>query len=245
MNNNILFKIFIIIIILSTSGYFLYHYYYNNKPVITIYPDNLPTKIKPQEIEKIKSFSTGSTIYENLTSKKTLIKDARLLPEPEKPLSIDSRRRTDKEIEDLLTDFSSLEQQVEPLDKISDLISLSDIVGDVSDSPKIEENTTGLNIIKINRENEKVEREQDRTEVEGYKIQLASVKSEAEAIEEGERIKKKFIKILKNADITTKKVKYDDGKFFYLVLAGDYESLSQAKAVCKKLSYQHQSCVLK
>ena len=44
---------------------------------------------------------------------------------------------------------------------------------------------------------------------------------------------------------TTKKVKYDDGKFFYLILAGDYGSLSQAKTVCKKLAYNKQSCVLK
>ncbi|MCC8369652.1 MAG: SPOR domain-containing protein [Rickettsia endosymbiont of Oxypoda opaca] len=242
MTNNILFKIFIIIIILLTAGYFFYHYHYNNKPVITIYPDGSPAKIKPQEIENTKPFKIGGSIYENLASQKTLIKDAKLLPEPEKPININSRRRTDEKIEDLLTDFST---GVDQFDKISDLIPLNDMPGDIVDSPKIEENTTGLNIIKINRENAKIKQPQDYNKVEGYKIQLASVKSEAEAVEEGERIKKKFIKILKNANITTKKVKYDDGKFFYLVLAGDYKSLAQAKAICKKLSYQQQSCVLK
>ncbi|WP_253307973.1 MULTISPECIES: SPOR domain-containing protein [unclassified Rickettsia] len=245
MTNNILFKIFIIVIILLTTGYFTYHYYYNNKPVITIYPDDSPAKIKPQQIETIKSFGIGSTIYENLTSKKTLIKDATFLPEPEKPINIESRKQIKEKIEDLIIDFSSLDQKMARLDKISDLISLNDMSSDISDSPKIEENKTGLNIIKVSRDDEKVKKAQNYDEVGGYKVQLASVKSEAEAIAEGERIKKKFIKILKNADITTKKVKYDDGKFFYLVLAGDYKSLAQAKAICKKLSYQQQSCVLK
>ena len=223
MINNIFVKICIGCLICISAIYFAYQYYQSSKPIITIYPDELPTKIKPSIIENNQA-AVHSTIYENLIAKDLNIKTVKLLPDPEKPINIDSRNQS---------------QSDESFDEISNLIALIE----PSNNSK---NETDLNIIKLKKgSKDKASNAKNCKNNGNYKVQLGSVKSEAEAIQEGERIKKRFPKILQNVVITTKKVKYDDGKFFYLILAGDYGSLSQAKVVCKKLAYNKQSCVLK
>jgi len=222
MINNIFVKIFLVVLICIAGIYCAYQYYNNSKPIITIYSDELPTKIKPSTIENNQIAAVYSTIYENLVAKDTNIKTVKFLPDPEKPMNIDSRNQN---------------QDDESFDEISNLIALME----PSNNSK---NETDLNIIKLEK-GSKANNTKNCNNYESYKIQLGSVKSEAEAMKEGERIKKKFPKILKNIVITSKKVKYDDGKFFYLILAGEYGSLGQAKAVCKKLAYNKQSCVLK
>jgi len=103
----------------------------------------------------------------------------------------------------------------------------------------------GLNIVKIPKKNDNSYQEKSHNHYQGfYRVQLASVKSELEATQEGERIKKKYSKILANAIISVKKVPYNKGKFFYLVLAGDYDSLSKAKTICKKLANNQQNCII-
>lgn len=116
-----------------------------------------------------------------------------------------------------------------------------------SDSPI---NRMGLNIVKIsqknntNKNNNLYQEKLDNQHKGFYRLQLASVKSELEATQEGERIKKKYNKILLNATISVKKVPYDKGKFFYLALAGNYDSLSKAKTICKKLANNQQNCII-
>ncbi len=225
MINNIFTKICLVLWICIAAIYFAYQ---DSKPVITIYEDEMPIKIKPSQVEDIMSPSVHSTIYENLISKNTNPKNAKLLPEPEKPVNINSRNQNDDPFE------------IDSLDDISNLLSL------IEPNDASQKNETGLNIIK--RDKESTDRNKNiksYIKLNTYKVQLGSVKSEADAINEGERIKKKFPKILKNAVITTQKVKYDDGKFFYLILASNYDNLSQAKEVCKKLAQNKQSCVLK
>lgn len=236
MSNNIFIKICLACLICISGIYFAYQYYQNSKPVITIYADSLPTKIKPSEVEDILLHQVHSSIYENLTSKGANLKIAKLLPEPEKPVNINSRNQNDDPFDvDSSDDISSLLALIEP--NISD-VSHKQI--------EPEKNKTGLNIIKLEKENKHNRKDiKNFNNLNSYKVQLGSVKSEAEALKEGERIKKKFPKILKNAAITTQKVKYDDGKFFYLILAGNYNNFSQAKSVCKKLAQHKQSCVLK
>ncbi|ADE29578.1 SPOR domain-containing protein [Rickettsia prowazekii] len=222
MTNNS--KICLVSLICISGIYFGYQYYQNSKPVITIYPDNLPPKIRPSIIENNQVASVYSNIYENLITQDTNIQTVKLLPDPEQPMIIDSRNQS---------------QNDKIFDRMSTLIPLIE-------SNNNAKNATDLNIIKLEKViKDKVSNAQNCRSNAGYKVQLGSVKSEAEAMAEGAKIKKKFPKILKNVVITTKKVKYDDGKFFYLILAGEYSSLSQAQAVCKKLAYNKQSCVLK
>jgi len=236
MINNIFFKICLGVLISVAVIYSAYQYYQNNKPVITICADELPTKIKPSKIEDAMPHEVHSSIYENLISKDTKFRIAKLLPEPEKPVIINSRNQSDNPFD------------IDSSDEISQLIFLIEpSISEVSDKrvePEKDENKTGLNIIKLEKTNNH-KNIKGSDNLNGCKVQLGSVKSETEALKEGERIKKKFPKILKNAVITAQKVKYDDGKFFYLILAGNYDNLSQAKAVCKKLAQNKQSCVLK
>lgn len=228
MINNIFFKICLGVLISVAAIYFAYQYYQDSKPVITIYADELPTKIKPSKVEDIMSSGVHSTIYENLISKNTNLKNAKLLPEPEKPVNINLRNQNDDPFD------------IDSSDDISNLLSL------IEPNNASQKDETDLNIIKRDKESTDSNKNiKSYNNLISYKVQLGSVKSEADAINEGERIKKKFPKILKNAVITTQKVKCDDGKFFYLILAGNYDNLSQAKAVCKKLSQNKQSCVLK
>ena len=78
----------------------------------------------------------------------------------------------------------------------------------------------------------------------GYKIQLSSAWSEKEANNEWERIQMRHIKYLKNAQLVIKKVKTNNDRIIYLVMAGNYPSLNQAKLVCKKLVSSKQNCIV-
>jgi septal ring-binding cell division protein DamX len=78
----------------------------------------------------------------------------------------------------------------------------------------------------------------------GYKIQLSSAWSEKEAKNEWERIQIRHIKYLKNAQLVIKKVKTNNDRIIYLVMAGNYPSLNQAKLVCKKLVSSKQNCIV-
>ena len=104
-----------------------------------------------------------------------------------------------------------------------------------------------LNIVKIaEKENKHISsvKSPARNQKTIYKIQLASMKSESLAIVEVARLKHKYLKVLGNSVISHKKVQQDSGKFFYIILAGDYPTLSKAKAACKKLSARQQSCMI-
>lgn len=100
-----------------------------------------------------------------------------------------------------------------------------------------------LKVVKVTGSTSKLEL-LDKGATAGYKIQLASVKSEAEGMKEFDRIKRKHQKILANTAMTVKKMYHDNGKVFYLVMAGNYNNSGQAKAVCKKLSQRGQNCIV-
>lgn len=100
-----------------------------------------------------------------------------------------------------------------------------------------------LKVVKVTGSTNKLE-SLDKGSAGSYKIQLASVKSEAEGAQEFDRIKRKHLKILANTTMTVKKMYHDNGKVFYLVMAGNYNNSGQAKAVCKKLSQRGQNCIV-
>ena len=54
----------------------------------------------------------------------------------------------------------------------------------------------------------------------------------------------RHIKYLKNAQLVIKKVKTNNNRIIYLVMAGNYPSLNQAKLVCKKLVSSKQNCIV-
>ncbi len=75
-----------------------------------------------------------------------------------------------------------------------------------------------------------------------YKLQLASYKSEKDAINELNQIKQRSLKILDQSSIKIIQNKYQN-KIFFTIISGDYP-ISKAKILCKKLHLAQQECVL-
>ena len=101
-----------------------------------------------------------------------------------------------------------------------------------------------LKITRLSGENNKLYKLNKKSADSGYKIQLSSAWSEKEANNEWERIQMRHIKYLKNAQLVIKKVKTNNNRIIYLVMAGNYPSLNQAKLVCKKLVSSKQNCIV-
>lgn len=234
MTNNILTKIMLFGVLIISISYLVYHYYdWDNGQIIVIYPDQSPTKIKPQDSGGILLPNANNIIYENLQQKK-VSRNVVLQAEPEKPLNITQHKVTDNideidSIDDILSNITEVDKTINPANvaTIAQLASTSQ---------------AGLNIVKITETHRKIDEIAPKQRI--YQIQLASVKSESEANQEGERLKKKYPKILDKEIIKIKKVKSDKGNYFYLLLIGDYNNISQAKAVCKKLASYQQNCII-
>lgn len=250
----------IIFSIISGITYLVYtNYSRNSGQVVTIYPDPSPTKIKPQDSGGIVIPNANNIIYESLQQKKTN-KPVILQPEPEKPLNIAKQKlaESDEELDSIDTILFSivetdqakyekhkLSKDEEETETILPNIIKNDLVQKENLIEQQSNNKAGLNVIKVTESHRKIDETQlNKSNQGGYKIQLASVKSESEANQEGERIKKKYAKILNNTVITIKKVQSDKGNFFYLILVGNYQSISQAKAICNKLSDNQQGCII-
>ncbi len=268
MFNQLLLRLIIALVVVSLA--YLVHHYYNsdNSQIIVIYPDSSPTKIKPQESGGIVIPNADNMVYENLQQKQ-ISKNIVLQAEPEKPLNIITHHQTAQNndefdpINDILSsiiEVDKLKQQENQSNstKTENDIILPNIIKNevrgqdfsteqqlITTSQSLNHNKTGLNIVKVTNASRKIEKTPlNKARKNGYQIQLASVRSELDAIQEGERIKKKYPKILNDDIIKIKKIKSSKGSFFYLVIAGSYDNINQAKAVCKKLSSNQQDCVI-
>lgn len=221
-----LLKITALITITLTIGY-LVHFYYNKKhqttEIVEIYPDKAIRKIKPHITNNLAK-NNDSFLYENLKPTTNHHLKITLLPEPEEPINIKSLTQTlPEEIDD----------------------HLNTIVSDIEDN-NTEQKQSHFNIVRDddNPIDIAIATKQYHHANNWYQIQLASVKTYNEAVSEWNRIKKSHNKILENVKVTFKKVDHENGKFFYLIIAGDYENVSQAKAVCKKLYLRQQNCIV-
>ncbi|WP_341756973.1 MULTISPECIES: SPOR domain-containing protein [unclassified Candidatus Tisiphia] len=269
MVNRILLRIIIFLSIFSVITYLVYtNYHQDSGQVVTIYHDQSPTKIKPQDSGGIVIPNANNIIYENLQQKK-VSKAITLQPEPEKPLNITKQKsvQSDEDIDSIdtilfgiiETDQVKYEKHKLSNNEEGTEIILPNIIKNepVQKENLIEQQTVpvaqqpnsnkvGLNIIKVTESRRKIDDRQllNKSNQGGYKIQIASVKSESEANQEMERLKKKYGKTFNNIIINIKKVQSDKGNFFYLVLVGNYPNINQAKAICKKLSDNQQGCII-
>ncbi len=258
MANHVLIKI-ITFLIISGIIYLIYtNHYQNTDQIVTIHHDSSPIKVKPRDNGRIVIPNANNIIYENLQQKK-IRKVITLQPEPEKPLNIAKQRvaHNDEELDPIdMILFSIIENGKTKNDEeiktvLSNKIKNKSVQKKFLIKPQsipvvqLPDNKDSLNIIKVTEPRRKINEIQllNRLNQGGYKIQLASVKSESEANIERERIKKKYARIFTKTNISIKKVQSHKGNFFYLVLAGNYQNISQAKIICKKLSDQ-QSCII-
>jgi len=251
-----LLKVIVAIVILSITAYFIFSYFSNNdlNEIPVIEADSGETKVKPLDADGIILPHTDSAIYENMG--KTLARKITILPEPEQALPLAAQKNIDNEFENSID--SMLASVIAPNQFASKSIEDDQVAESIFENTQSIEpeepsahgavtNVKTLNIVKVTENsNKRIGEIKSSTAIQkgSYKIQLASMKSEALAIVEGERIKRKHLKVLGNSVITNKKVQQEKDKFFYIILAGDFPTLSKAKAACKKLSARQQSCMI-
>ncbi len=247
------FLFFSLIIIASTTAYLIYSRPFSSlNEIVIIYPDESPTKIKPQETGGLVMPNSDNTIYESLQRSKPLIRKINILPEPEAPINISTKNPTvpvdhiDAILAKVLMEETKTsndkDQELKPVSELT--ITETELLDELEAlMPKVNRK---LNIIKIAEKTDKLEptTRTKRLNLSHYKIQLGSVKSEMEGIQAGERIKKKYAKILDNPTISLKKIEDSKGHFFYLVIAANHYTISQAKNICKKLSAAQQECII-
>jgi hypothetical protein len=244
------------------SVYLIYNVYDRNqqRELIIIYPDPSETKIKPLERGGIVIPNSDNIVYDTLNNQQ-FSKKIILLPEPEQAIKLNNSQSQDNEFgtvdemlaglmpADIQNDKSS-SNELQVGDNIFDeeLTIFEHIESPPSSDIITEEAPTikTLNVVKVTESSSKINKTKNivSNSNDNYKIQLATVKSESQGLLEGERIKRKHLKILSNSNISVKKIRHDNGHFFYLVLAGDYSSLSKAKGTCKKLSSRQQPCMI-
>lgn len=255
-----LLKVIVAIVILSITTYFIFSYFSNNdlKEIPIIEADIGETKVKPLDAGGIILPHADNVIYENM-GRSSSTRKITILPEPEQALPIASQKNIDSEFENsidsMLASVIAPDQTGKPIedDQVAESI-FEDTQRTQALEPSIPEaasnnstNAKTLNIVKVTENSNKrigSIKSFAQPKKNNYKIQLASMKSEALAIVEGERIKRKHLKVLGNSVITNKKVQQEKDKFFYIILAGDYLTPSKAQAACKKLSARQQSCMI-
>jgi len=241
--------------------------------LVIIYPDHSTTKIKPQDVNNNISPTIENTIYDNFKAKKFSNRKVNLLPEPEQPINIiannhkdDVQKKVIDPIDLIIAEIANNEQNKSTLtidDNIfPELLSENNSNQEVFDYnvtnlskennakkqeiEVIENNNETYKNIKITKvnENNKLNHYATKQNNHGFKIQLASVKSENLGKIEGERIQKKFPKILGQSTITVQKTEPEKNKVFYLIFAGTFSNISKAKAACRKLSSKGQTCIV-
>ena len=246
-------------------SYYLYtrHFSHTNGKDIIIGEEQEEFKRRPIDPGGIIIPHSNSLIYEKLKPAKAPEAEINLSSDPEEPLELGFRSHVNDvaeydSIDDILAkidlegdDKSAANVPSVGVDNTLNAVPTSIIEdgGNVDNSTdenrgEAESNIPQLKITRLSGENNKLYKLNKNSADSGYKIQLSSAWSEKEAKNEWERIQTRHIKYLKNAQLIIKKVKTNNNRIIYLVMAGNYPSLNQAKLVCKKLVSSKQNCIV-
>lgn len=244
-------------------SYYLYtrHFSYTNGKDIIIGEEQEEFKRRPIDPGGIIIPHSNSLIYEKLKPASAIETEVNLSSDPEEPLELGFRSHANDvaeydSIDDILAKID-LEGEGKPAVNVSspeldntvtaELTSNMEDDGNDDNNPDVskgEADIPQLKITKLSGENNKLYKLNNDSADSGYKIQLSSAWSEKEAKNEWERIQMRHMKYLKNAQLVIKKVKTNNNRIIYLVMAGNYPSLNQAKLVCKKLVSSKQNCIV-
>ena len=234
-----------------------YFFSSTSNDVITLLPDDSVIKKKPKDPGGLVIPNSDSLVYDSLKESSYKKRKVNILPDPEEPIEISRKQEVSAKILDSIdeildnieyyeNEYISEEKSVgnESAEYIVPNTLLAKADGDLDDN-HIYVPGTKLNIIKALEASHKIT---DSNVVEGmdagYKIQLSSAYSQNEAQNQWKIIQQKYKKILHGANLIVKKVEGKNERIFFLVMAGSYTSLSQAKLVCKKLSHRKQNCIV-
>jgi hypothetical protein len=224
----------------------IWYCYYNDfifkkRQIVTLYPDKGETKIKPLDSGGIVLPNSNSSIYESFHINNTPKKQVVLLPEPEKPIIISAAK--DQEDQDIIDQAISSLSTNSLIDQgVNHNDNKSNLKGNL---PQAKPAQNVLNIITIKQEPNKLTDIINNKKLKKYyKLQLTSVKSRKQGKEEWRILQQKHAKLLGNLQFSLKKMEIEKGKIFYLLLAGKYNTVSEAKLMCKKINRRQQNCVI-
>ncbi|MES2214517.1 MAG: SPOR domain-containing protein [Pseudomonadota bacterium] len=232
---------------LSVACWYYYEYHYlPSRPIPLLKADNGPTRIKPEGNDGALVPNTDKMVYENLTfDRKEVTKSSvSIMPEPEQPLHI--FKKEEKESPDVIEDIIGkiLMPEVEmPEASIQPITQDVEAPNSTLDTPA-QGTSKILNIASVPKENPNLRQNSASKKTKfPYKIQLVSVRSIAAAEAEWERLKKMHHKTLGHLPHVVKKMTIETKGVFYRLLAGEFVSFGQAKAVCRKIGAQ-QGCLV-
>lgn len=246
-------------------SYYLYtrHFVHTNGKDIIIGEEQEEFKRRPIDPGGIIIPHSNSLIYEKLKPVNALEAEINLSSEPEEPLELGFRSHANDvadydSIDDILAkidlngedksgmNVSSLEIDANVNAMPTNIIEDGRNVDNSTDEDRgvAESNIPQLKITRLSGENNKLYKLNKNSADSGYKIQLSLAWSEKEAKNEWERIQMRHMKYLKNAQLIIQKVETNNNRIIYLVMAGNYPSLNQAKLVCKKLVSSKQNCIV-
>lgn len=262
------FIILIFIACITAITLILYFFYARHShEIVTLQPEEGETKVKPENPGGIVIPNSDSLVYNKLYSADVKKTQTYILHNTEDPVEL-KRSKEDQtqyldSIDEILANIENYENEAPNNSSINssvdnnedyvmpnnlkNLAQKQELVTDNRDTQDklVSSFNNGLKIIKSEDERYRsmqinvVSKSED-----GYKIQLSSAYSLADARKQWLAIKTKHAKILGNANLITKKVSGKNERIFYLVMAGTYPSLSNAKLVCRKLSFKKQSCII-
>lgn len=220
------YKILILLFILITVlVYFLYDNATKQQEIIVIYPEYIDAKIRPQDSEH-------KAQYEHLEAHKSITSTMHALDnEPEEPLSVDFLA-------------AARQQFADPISKIiMSITSKEDAQHDQNDKDVDDATQNALNITTVQTKKYNNIAENNTDTGYKYKLHLASVKSETEAVTISKKLKILYPKIFNELTMIVKKNQHG-GKYYYILLANGYNSINKAKTACKELLKYKQNCIL-
>ena len=241
-------------------GYSKYFLHVNSQDII-LSEDRGEYKRRPVDPGGIIIPHSNSLIYEKLNRGSVVENSINLLSDPEEPIDLGFRSNLESvvvydSIDDILAKLdldgedkiaqneSSSSQEITDAipAPVNPNIATDEIHGSEQNADQIE--VSKLKFTKLTEETNKLHSFNINSIDSGYKIQLSSAWSEKEAKSEWQKIQVRHAKHLKNAQLIIKKVKINNDRIIYLIMAGSYSSLNQAKLTCKKLVASKQNCIV-
>lgn len=235
---------------------FLAWYYYEYKylpkqEIQTITSEYNIVRIKPDKPGGALVPNTDKLVYNNLKPGKNIEHSISIMPDPEEPMKIVQKDNIDgdnNKIDDIILNIISGDDKK----KVSENSSESDVVTSIHSNQDVSENILAreenniktLNIVPVEGDRKHNNKKNQTSTKTYYRLQLASVRTEASAIKEWSRLKKLYPKQLESLPYKVEKVSVENKGLFYRLLVGKFSNFSKAKAVCKKMSYKYQTCTI-
>lgn len=253
-NRRLVISAIILLLLLIVAGYYFMRSS-GDMGVVTLSPDHGETKVKPKDPGGMVIPHSDSLVYQKIKKGNVVERKVNLQPEPESPVNMnrapEAKSNLVNSIDEILANIEYYESQLseEGGDLEEEYILPNNLLS--KENAQAEEDKylfvpgTKLQIIRALESRYKSLDEHILAEdQDGYKVQLSSANSLPEAKKQWQFLKQKHAKIIKNANLITKRVEGKNERIFFLVMAGTYPSLNHAKLVCRKLTARKQNCII-